>query len=227
MFALTAELIDRFHETINRPQTAPTVARLSDEDVDAIVLELLTGHPADMPIHVFAYGSLLWNPAFVSDAEQQAVALGWHRAFRMRQTSWRGSPDNPGLMMVLDRGGSCRGILMSVGADKREAAVRALIRREMSTRTTANQPRWIAVNVAGRREKAIAFCINRASNVYSGRQTESDVAATLARAFGPAGSCAEYLYKTITALEEREIGDKSLMRLQSQVAKRIANMISA
>jgi cation transport protein ChaC len=221
MFALTAELVYRLQKANARPQNPQALARMSDEDVDAISAELLAGYGVEEPLHVFAYGSLLWNPAFTADREEPAVAIGWHRAFRMRQTSWRGSPENPGLMMVLDRGGSCRGIAMSVSAEKRQAAVKTLIRREMSTRSTANRPRWIPIEVVGRRTRALAFCIDRASAVYSGRQTEADVAEILARAVGPAGSCAEYLLKTITALEERQIKDRSLMRIQSLVAQRI------
>jgi cation transport protein ChaC len=221
MMSLTAELLDRFHTANPRPIMANTTVRMTDDEVEAFGDELIARGPAGGPLRVFAYGSLLWNPAFEADTEEHALALGWHRAFRMKQTSWRGSPDNPGLMMVLDRGGSCRGISMYVEPSKSRAAITALIRREMGNRASANQPRWISVDVGGRRTTALAFCIDRASEVYSRRQTEEAVADTLARAIGPAGSCAEYLLRTVAALDERKIRDRSLIRLQALVAQRL------
>jgi cation transport protein ChaC len=43
----------------------------------------------------------------------------------------------------------------------------------------------------------------------------------LARAVGPAGSCAEYLLNTVSHLEERGIRDRYLWRLQAMVAAEI------
>lgn len=226
MTMLTAELLELFHGANPRPQAATPLARMSDDDVEAICEELLRHRPHDEDLYVFAYGSLLWHPAFEADREEHAVALGWHRAFRMRQTAWRGSPENPGLMMVLDRGGSCSGIAVSVTRDRRRAALTALIRREMSTRSTANQPRWISIDIGRRREIALAFCIDRRSEVYAGRQSEDTVADTLSRAIGPAGSCAEYLMRTVNSLADRKIRDRSLFRLQALVARRIAGQLA-
>lgn len=218
---LTPELLDRVHLTNPLSPAASIPSRMSEEEVEHICDALIGARKEIRRLHVFAYGSLLWNPAFAADREEPATALGWHRAFRMRQTSWRGTPENPGLMMVLDRGGSCRGVAMSVVAEQGRSAVKALIRREMSSRSTANQPRWISVDIQGRREAALAFCIDRMSAVYSGRQTDEVVADTLARAFGPAGSCAEYLMKTTQALKQRRIGDRHLAKLESLVARRL------
>lgn len=226
MMMLTAELLELFHGANPRPPAAAPPARMSDDDVEAICDALLLHRPQDGDLLVFAYGSLLWNPAFEADREEPAIALGWHRAFRMRQIAWRGSPENPGLMMVLDRGGSCSGIAVSVSRERRRDAVRALIRREMSTRSTANQPRWVSIDVGGRRELALAFCIDRGSAVYAGRQSEDAVADTLSRAIGPAGSCAEYLMRTVNALADRNIRDRSLLRLQALVAQRIAGRLA-
>lgn len=222
---LTPELLDRFHLANPRPPAASNAARMSDGEVEQLCDELIGPRTLNDRLHVFAYGSLLWAPAFDPDREEPATALGWHRAFRMRQTSWRGSPENPGLMMVLDRGGSCRGIAMSVTADQHRSAVKALIRREMSTRSTANQPRWISIDIAGRREVALAFCIDRMSTVYSGRQSDEVVAEILASGFGPAGSCAEYLMKTTRALHERKIKDRNLVRLETLVARRLKDAL--
>lgn len=218
---LTPELLDRVQLANRPPPAASPSQRMSDEEVELLCDALIGHRPSNERLHVFAYGSLLWSPAFAPDREEPAIALGWHRAFCMRQMTWRGTPENPGLMMVLDRGGSCRGVAMSATADQRRSAVKALIRREMSARSTANQPRWICIDVDGRREAALAFCIDRTSAVYTGRQSDEVVAETLARAIGPAGSCAEYLMKTTHALKERNIRDRRLAKLESLVARRL------
>ncbi len=63
------------------------------------------------PTQLFAYGSLIWKPEIEHKAEQTGVARSWHRAFCLRQHRFRGTPDQPGLMMALDRGGQCSGVL--------------------------------------------------------------------------------------------------------------------
>ena len=68
-------------------------------------------------VWVFAYGSLLWNPAFEAAEQVVAVLPGWHRAFCIRLTRFRGTPQQPGLMMSLVPGGSCRGALVRISGN--------------------------------------------------------------------------------------------------------------
>ncbi|MEZ5756293.1 MAG: gamma-glutamylcyclotransferase [Paracoccaceae bacterium] len=56
------------------------------------------------PVWTFAYGSLIWKPAFAPAAAVPAVLHGWRRSFCIHLESWRGTPDQPGLMLALDRG---------------------------------------------------------------------------------------------------------------------------
>ena len=59
---------------------------------------------------VFGYGSLIYNP--IIDHSQRAIAsiFGFHRRFCLWTKIGRGSPDCPGLVLSLDRGGSCKGV---------------------------------------------------------------------------------------------------------------------
>src|SRR5689334_22876304 len=83
--------------------------RLTEAEQDAIAARL-DAEAGDDPIWIFAYGSLIWKPTFNAAETVRATAIGWHRSFCLELTSWRGTPEIPGLMMALDRGGRCDGV---------------------------------------------------------------------------------------------------------------------
>lgn len=218
---LTSELVAKVSRAATENGPSPGFVPMNDGDYEALTDDLLLHRPSSGPLWVFAYGSLLWKPAFEFIEERHAVAPGWHRTFRLKLTRWRGTPDRPGLMLVLDRGGLCRGMVQRLpDADIRGGLI-ALLRREVSNRNTTNQPRWISVMVDGGRSRAIAFCANRAGPAYTGRQPIETTADMLATAAGHAGSCADYLLRTVESLEKRGIRDRGLWRLQAMVAERI------
>ncbi|WP_352876607.1 gamma-glutamylcyclotransferase [Mesorhizobium sp. M1396] len=82
---------------------------------------MIRTHPAPKaPTRLFAYGSLIWKPEIEHIGEQVGLARGWHRAFCFRMTRFRGTPEQPGLMMALDRGGQCSGVLYNLPEDNLE-----------------------------------------------------------------------------------------------------------
>ncbi|MER8383558.1 gamma-glutamylcyclotransferase [Mesorhizobium sp. M1405] len=108
--ALTAALVARVER--KEPDPGPHYGNfdLSEETRERWLRLLLEGRTPDTPFWVFSYGSLRWKPAFDAFEERSAVTVGWRRSFRLQLTRWCGTPDRPGLMLALDRGGSCRGI---------------------------------------------------------------------------------------------------------------------
>lgn len=115
--SLTRAQIARIHREMPDTGPAPGVAQQTEADYAAWVDRILAAHPAPQaPTRLFAYGSLIWNPEIPHVAEADATARGWHRAFCLRQTRFRGTPECPGLMMALDRGGQCRGVLYTLPA---------------------------------------------------------------------------------------------------------------
>ena len=84
---------------------------LSSAEREASFKAALARYQPGEEVWVFAYGSLIWNPACAVEETCLGLALGWHRAFRLRLTRWRGTKQQPGLMLVLDRGGRCKGLL--------------------------------------------------------------------------------------------------------------------
>ncbi|UXU74319.1 MULTISPECIES: gamma-glutamylcyclotransferase [unclassified Paracoccus (in: a-proteobacteria)] len=220
--SLTSDHVARIHRHV--PDTGPTpgVAQQTDADYAWWVEKMLASHPApDRPTQLFAYGSLIWKPEIEHRAEQVGVARGWHRAFCLRQQRFRGTPDCPGLMMALDRGGQCRGVLYELPRDDLGSQLDRLFRREFTIKPINSMPRWIQVQTEAGLVGALAFVMNRASPHYAGRLPAEEVARTLARACGHWGSGAEYLLNTVTHLEERGIHDRGLWRLQQLVAQQI------
>jgi glutathione-specific gamma-glutamylcyclotransferase len=221
--ALTADLVATVQRSIEDSGPVPGVRYQSDEDYVAMVDELLRAHPAGEDAWLFAFGSLIWKPECAHVEERCGTAHGWHRSFCFRIRRYRGTQDCPGLMLSLDRGGQCRGVLFRLSGHLLRDQLDKLCRREITVKPANTLPRWITVMSEGKPLRAIAFVMNRASQSYVGRLAPEEIAQTLATACGHWGSGAEYLFNTVCRLEERGIHDRYLWRLQRLVAEYIAS----
>ncbi|WP_052731668.1 gamma-glutamylcyclotransferase [Devosia geojensis] len=204
------------------PDPQPGYERATIEDHLTTWRSLKAKEPDLSEIWIFAYGSLIWKPACEVVEMRVGILRGWHRAFCLGwNTRWRGSEENPGLMLALDRGGACKGVLYRLPSAGVEENVVKLFEREMAWKPSAFPPRW--VNVASRdgNVRALTFCIDRNSGRYVTGLSPHEVAAVLARAAGSRGSMAEYLYETVTRLESMGLHDTHLWELQELVAEHI------
>jgi cation transport protein ChaC len=218
--ALTAELVARCERTEPDPGPTPGYVPLADEEYDLIAHTLLHQRGPG-PLWVFAYGSLMWKPAFTSIEHRRATVFGWHRAFCLELRRWRGSPQQPGLMLALDRGGRCEGIVHRLPDERHFEHVGRLLRREIGSGEGARRIRWVTAKTAYGKVQALVFWAGPRGTGYAGKQSLSQVAQTLARACGHIGSGAAYLFHTVTKLEEFGIRDRNLWRLQQLVADEI------
>lgn len=219
--SLTPELVARVHREVPEPDLPPGTTRLTDADFAGLVGDLLARAPVGDDIWIFACGSLIWKPAFAIDEQRPAHLRGWHRQFCIRLVEFRGSPDCPGLMMGLERGGACRGVIQRIAAAAAPERLEQLLRREMSVKPATNRPRWVTVESEGDRRPAIAITVDRGGYAYAGRHSVEETAAILARACGHWGSGAEYLLNTVAHLEALGIHDRYLWELQALVAEKI------
>jgi len=224
---LTPELVARAHRAVIDLGPSPGVTYLQEEDYGRWIDQVLRAWEQEAGFWVFAYGSLIWKPEFVPVEERLAYAPGWHRAFALKLTRWRGTPERPGLMLTLDRGGSCRGIAYRLQEGDLRETLERLLRREMSANPPSNVPRWIWLKTSKGSLKALAFTVSRNAPAYAGGLSTGEVVEALATAVGHWGSCAEYLHNTVTHLEDKGIRDGRLWRLQAQVAERLAGMDGA
>ncbi|MER9655796.1 gamma-glutamylcyclotransferase [Mesorhizobium sp. M0152] len=223
--ALTEDLIAKVGRKIDDAGPAPGQRSLEDHHYLEIRRRLLAGRPRD--VWVFAYGSLLWNPCFDALEERPATVDGWHRRFSLWLTRWRGTRERPGLMLALDRGGSCRGVIYRLSDHDIDAAIDRLLRREMSADPPTNIPRWVSVRTAGGNLRAIAFVADRSGPGYAPALPEQTTVEILSLAAGHVGSCADYLRRTVIQLEARNIRDATLWRLQGKVAAYLASLQSS
>jgi cation transport protein ChaC len=213
--AVTRAIVDPGHAVF------PDRRAAIDADYEAMVTSLIETAPSS-DFWVFAYGSLIWNPAFDFEQQRVAKAHGWRRAFCLGwDYRFRGNRDQPGLMLALDHGGSCRGMAYRLRAETLEVNLHKLVRREMSMVPSAFPPRWIKVTTAEEPLTALTFAIDRKSGRYVNGLGDEALADVLATACGFRGSMAEYLLATVTHLEALGIHDRHLWRMQELVAERI------
>ena len=223
--SLTRGHIARVHRVVEDTGPPVGVQQQTDADYADWVARIAGSHPApEKPTQLFAYGSLIWKPEIEHRAEQAGVVRGWHRAFCLRAHRFRGTAEQPGLMMALDRGGQCRGVLYELPHEDLEQQLDRLFRREFTVKPINSMPRWLTVETESGPIMALGFVMNRASPYYAGRLAPDEVARTLAVACGHWGTGAEYLLNTVTHLEARGIRDSGLWRLQRLVAREIEKL---
>ena len=218
--SLTEDLVQRVHRQIADVGYDGNVSVFGERDYDDHLNAFLKARP-NAPIHVFAYGSLIWKPAFQPASIRRGTACGWRRSFCLRIKRFRGTRERPGLMMALDRGGSCEGILQRLVKERELLDLRMLWRREMTAMPPTNTPRWIDIESEGECVQAIAFTANPDGTNYVGNLAPVEVAEILAAACGSWGSGAAYLRQTTLSLEKLGIRDAYLWQLQNLVAERI------
>lgn len=221
--SLTPELVALCHREEIDPGPSGEWTQLSDDDFSALGRRL-AGEADEGPLWVFAYGSLIWKPAFESVEQQRASAHGWHRSFCLDLVRWRGSAEQPGLMMALERGGRCDGVIYRLPDDDKAAQIERLLRREIDDHEAVASVRWVPVRTAQGRLRALGFWVGVTGRGTSLGQPLERVAHILARACGHVGSGAEYLYNTVSHLETFGIHDRNLWRLQELVAEEIRSI---
>ena len=221
VMSLTPELVARCHRVVADAGPLPGQPHLTDSDYEELVYQTLANRPGHSPLWLFAYGSLIWKPEIEHLDERVAMLRGWHRSFCINQPRWRGTPERPGLMMGLDRGGACKGVAFRLpDAEPREQLAK-LFRREMTAKPATYTPRWLRLETEDGETTALGFTVSRQGWAYAGRSRDEDTARLLATACGHWGSCADYLYNTVVNLESRGIHDRHLWRLQELVAAEI------
>lgn len=209
------------NSTDEMPPPPEGMRAATPQDHDETIHELLGPDRAD-EVWIFAYGSLIWKPACDFVEMRTGLVRGWHRAFCLGWNNrFRGSDANPGLMLALDRGGACNGVLYRLPPGGEDLAMHQLLEREMGWLPSPFPPRWVNVQSGDRAIRAITFCIDRHSGRYVSGLSIDEIAHVLATAVGSRGSMAEYLYATVRHLEDMGIHDPHLWQLQSLVAAQI------
>jgi glutathione-specific gamma-glutamylcyclotransferase len=198
----------------------PGMVLLSEAEFEASINAILASHPEQSGLWVFGYGSLIWNPAFRFDATRTGKLHGWHRSFCLWTSLSRGCPQQPGLILGLDHGGACSGVLYRIPAAEVKNELKVLWQREMSDGSYI--PRWVDVATAQGPTRAVTFTINRAHTRYAGKLGQAEMADIISRAEGKMGRCSDYLSNTVASLKKMGIFDRKLTQLEEQVQRILA-----
>jgi glutathione-specific gamma-glutamylcyclotransferase len=193
--------------------------RLSDEELRASITATLNGWNARADLWLFAYGSLMWSPNCEYSQRLAGRVYGFHRSFCLWSRINRGTPENPGLVLALESGGSCHGFAYRIPRGCVQDMMLPLWKREMLY--GSYRPRWLNCHVPGGTRKALAFVINPRSTGYCGHLTEKERVDCIINGHGIYGTSADYLFNTVTALDQLDIHDKSLHRLAGLVRRRM------
>ncbi len=170
---------------------------------------------------IFAYGSLIWAPGFAWQERVPARLWGYHRSMCIYSHVWRGTPARPGLVLGLDKGGSCRGIALRVAGASAAAVVDYLEARERVTEVYLARTLPITLEGGGRgkRIKALTYIADRAHHQYAGRLPVAEAARLIRGGRGQGGGNVDYLETTVRHLNELGIPDAPLSGLARLVRR--------
>jgi cation transport protein ChaC len=176
-----------------------------------------------MTMWVFGYGSLLWNPGFEITVRAVATLPNYARSFCMRSIHHRGTVDDPGLVLALDKrnGAQCAGVAFAVAAGKEDETLQYLRERELVS--SAYLEKLLTLNLAdGRRVEAVTYVIDESHEQYCSDLPLEEQAQIIANAVGGRGPNWEYLYNTASHLRDIDLRDPDLEWLTARVRELVA-----
>ena len=178
-------------------------------------LDRFSGQLPEGDLWVFGYGSLMWNPGFEYARKHPALLYGYHRALCIYSTRYRGTPEQPGLVMGLARGGSCYGMAFMVERRRVPQTLLALWHREMRNRTY--HPRLVSVRADRQWIRALAFTVDPDHANYAGELSVEEIARRIARCHGQRGPNIDYFLNTVAHLEALGVRDRRLANVLTAV----------
>jgi cation transport protein ChaC len=163
---------------------------------------------------VFGYGSLMWRPGFEFVEQVPARLIGEHRALCVYSFDHRGTPEQPGLVLGLDRGGACRGIAFRIAAAQRHGTVEYLRAREQTTHVYREVMRsvWLG-NETRDRVSALTYVVDRGHVQYAGRLSLAEQLRHVQQGHGRSGNNRDYVLSTVKSIEAQGFRDEQLHQL--------------
>jgi cation transport protein ChaC len=185
---------------------------LGDAELAASLADTMRHWDGTSDLWLFGYGSLIWNPGMPAAETVRARVRGYHRGLYLWSRVNRGTPEQPGLVLALDRGGSCTGMAFRLAGVGAWPHLEALWRREMPM--GSYRPAWLPCWLSdGRRIEALAFVMRRDVPTYTGKLSDDIIKAVFGCARGRYGTTLEYVRRTVEALRECGMPDRALEAL--------------
>jgi cation transport protein ChaC len=182
----------------------------------------LSPPPANEDLWVFGYGSLMWRPGFEYLERIPARITGLHRALCVYSFVHRGTPEKPGLVLGLDRGGACRGIAYRVGGGLAQSTITYLRAREQVTRVYLESMRRITLastpqRPSGEQVTALVYLVDRSHPQYAGRLDLERQVHLVRQGHGRSGANRDYVLSTVAEIEAQGCHDSLLHRLAERL----------
>ena len=158
---------------------------------------------------IFGYGSLMWRPGFEHVERHVATLKGAHRRLCLYSYVHRGTKEAPGLVLGLDRGGSCRGIAFRVAPAKARETLAYLHEREQINYAYREALRPVRLD-DGRVVAALVYLVDRRHPQYAGVLKPDDILRYVRQGIGQAGPNPDYVRNTAAELKRLDIQDATL-----------------
>jgi glutathione-specific gamma-glutamylcyclotransferase len=187
---------------------------------ECLLMQPLSSFVAKLPrgdLWIFGYGSLMWNPGFDYLHQQPARLHGYHRSLCIASPAHRGTPQQPGLVMGLARGGSCLGSAFLVARCQLQGTLQALWEREMCD--GIYRPRLLPIRIAAESTRALAFTVDFEHDYYLGDLPAEEIARRVLRSSGERGPNIEYLFNTVGHLQALGVRDRRLHEVLAAVRR--------
>jgi cation transport protein ChaC len=167
---------------------------------------------------VFAYGSLMWRPGFEFLERRHARLVGAHRALCVYSFVHRGTPEKPGLVLGLDRGGNCRGIAYRVAAEQRTDTIAYLRAREQVTMVYREtwRPVWLDDDPQ-QSVPALCYMVDRGHAQYAGRLSLERQLHFVRQGHGRSGNNRDYVLDAVREIERQGYRDEGLELLAARL----------
>ncbi len=161
---------------------------------------------------VFGYGSLIWNPGFAFLRSERALLRGAHRSLSIYSHRHRGTPERPGLVFGLSRGGSCLGVAFEVDAGNWPTTFDYLQAREQDRGVYREAYRRVEL-ASGETVIALAYLVNEQHEQFAGRLSVAEQVRLVSGGTGESGRNTEYVRNTAQKLLSLGIRDRGLMEI--------------
>lgn len=193
---------------------------MTDEDRADSIEKALSQAPSLDEVWIFAYGSLIWNPAIHFADQKKVLVDGYHRSFCFWTVLGRGCEDNPGLMMGLEPGGLSNGLAYRIDAKDLDTELDILFRRELMSYVYV--PTWVDATLAETPDKTVrvlAFVVDPQHERFCGEIDEETLVRHIATASGPLGRNCDYLFQLTDHLQQLGFTDESMLDLEVKVRR--------
>ena len=175
---------------------------------------------------VFGYGSLMWRPGFAYLRSEAARVHGYHRSLCVYSYVHRGTPEQPGLVLGLDRGGSCHGTAFEVAPENWEGTIAYLRAREQVTSVYLEKRKTVTLIGSRRTVEAVTYVVDRAHRQYAGVLDVDALERHVRSGVGVSGQCIDYVNNTLAHLREMNIHDPALEQLARRLFPQAASSSS-